>query len=115
MAKPGHVQLIGILMVISGCINILVGLGITLSIILGTLGIGLLCAPIFLIPVGVGIYEIIVGANVLGDKPAKGLQVAAGLEIASILWGNVISCIAGILVFVLRNDPETRAYLESKL
>ena len=111
--KPGNVQLIGILMIVSGVINILAGFGIATAIILGTFFVGLLCLPVLVIPVGVGIWEVIVGANIVNGRPARNIQVVAGLEIASILWANVLSMVAGILVLVFYNDPETRAYFES--
>jgi len=112
MQKPANVQVIGILILISGAINILVGLGITVGVVLGTLFIGLICLPLTLIPVGVGIYEIIVGIRVLGDQPTGSLKVVGGLEIASILWGNFLSMIGGIVVLVFYNEPETKAYFE---
>jgi hypothetical protein len=111
--KPGNVQLIGIFMIVSGVLNILVGGGIAIAVVLGTFFIGLICLPLLLIPIGVGIWEIVVGANVVNDRLVKNLQVVAGFEIASILWGNVLSMAAGILVLVFYNDPETRAYFES--
>ncbi len=110
--KPGNVQTIGILMVISGVINILAGITITLLIVLGTFFIGIICAPLTIIPIGIGVYEIVVGANILNNKPAKTITVVAGLEIASILWANFLSMIIGILVLVFYNDPETKAYLD---
>jgi hypothetical protein len=110
--KPGNVQTIGILMLISGVLNILAGITITVLIVLGTLFIGIICVPITIIPIGIGVYEIVVGANILNNKPVKTITVVAGLEIASILWANFISMILGILVLVFYNDPATKAYLE---
>ncbi len=111
--KPENVQLIGIFMIVSGVLNIMVGAGIAIAVVLGTFFLGLICLPLLLIPIGVGIWEIVVGANVVNNRPVKNLQVVAGFEIASILWGNVLSMAAGILVLVFYNDPETRAYFES--
>ncbi len=110
--KPGNVQIIGIFMVVSGVINILTGAGLAVAIILGTFFVGLLCLPVLLIPIGVGIFEIITGANVLNGKPTKHVQLVAGLEIASILWANFLSMAGGILVLVFYNDDETKAYFE---
>lgn len=111
-AKPGNVQTIAIIMIISGVINILVGISLTLAIVVGTLFIGIICAPLTMIPIGVGVYEIIVGANILNDKPTKNVFLVGVLEIASILWGNFLTMVAGILVLVFYNDPETKAYFE---
>lgn len=111
--KPGNVQLIGIFMIVSGILNIMVGAAIAIGVVLGTFFLGLICLPLLVIPIGVGIWEIVVGANVVNGRPVRNLQVVAGFEIASILWGNVLSMAAGILVLVFYNDPETRAYFES--
>ena len=112
MQKPGNVQVIGILILVSGAINILSGLGITVAVVLGTLGLGLLCLPLTLVPVGVGIYELITGIRVLSDQAAGNITVVGGLEIASILWANFLSMICGIVVLVFYSDPETKNYFE---
>jgi hypothetical protein len=108
--KPEMVRGIGIIMIVSGVINILWGIGISLTLILSLLGI--LCIPLGLIPIGIGIYEIIQGANVLGDTPVKNVTLVGGLEIASILWGNILSVVGGILVLVFYNDEEVKAYFD---
>jgi len=111
--KPGNVQLIGIFIIVSGVLNIMFGIGIAIAVVLGTFFLGLICLPLLVIPIGVGIWEIVAGVNVVNDRPAKNLQVVAGFEIASILWANVLSMVAGILVLVFYNDPETKAYFEA--
>ncbi|MBN2045999.1 MAG: hypothetical protein JW757_13335 [Anaerolineales bacterium] len=111
-SKPGNVQIIGIMMIASGVLNILAGAGIAVGIVIGTLFLGLICLPILVIPIGVGIFEIVTGANVLNGKLTKHIQLVAGLEIASILWANFLSLAGGILVLVFYNDDETKAYFE---
>lgn len=110
--KPGNVQTIAIIIIISGVINILAGITLTLAVVLGTFLIGIICAPLTMIPIGVGVYEIIVGANVLNNKPTKSVFTVGVLEVVSILWGNFLSMVAGILVLVFYNDPETKAYFD---
>lgn len=56
--KPGQVTAIIVLTLVSGITNILAALGWTFAIVLGTLGIGLLCAPITLLPGVLGIFEM---------------------------------------------------------
>ncbi len=115
-AKPGNVQLIGIFMIVSGALNIVAALAWIpglLTFAAATFGIGLLCLPVVILPIGLGIFEIITGANVVNAKPVKNIQLVAGLEIASILWGNVLSMVAGILNLVFYNDPETNAYFKA--
>ena len=112
--KPDMVGPIGIIMVVSGILNILAGIGWAALIILGTLGIGLLCAPIFLIPMGIGIYEIIQGVNIMNDRPVKNVPLVGILEIVSILWANILSVVGGILVLIFYNDEQVKAYFESQ-
>lgn len=112
--KPGKVQAIAITTLINGILNILLGIGLTGSVVLGTLGIGLLCAPLTLLPSALGIFEIIGGTKLMGEPPRKfNLQTIAILEIVAILAGNVISLIVGILNLVFYNEPPTRQYIDS--
>lgn len=108
--KPDMVTVIGIIMIVSGVINILWGIAVSFTLILTILGI--LCIPLGLIPIGIGVYEIVQGVNVLNDKPVKNITLVGILEIVSVLWGNVISLVGGILVLVFYNDEQVKAYLD---
>lgn len=108
--KPDMVNVIAIIMIVSGAINILWGIGVSLTLIITILGI--LCIPLGLIPIGIGVYEIIQGVNILNDKPVKNITLVGILEIASILWGNVLTLVGGILVLIFYNDESTKAYLD---
>lgn len=114
-SKPEKVQLITIITLISGIINLLYGLGFTFLIILGTIGFGIICAPITILPAVLGLFEIIFAAKLLGDSPRKpgNLQVLAILEIVAIITGNIFSVAAGILNLVFMNNPEVASYLAS--
>jgi len=110
--KPGMVQAIAIMTLINGILNILAGLSVTTAVVLGTLGFGLLCAPVTILPSILGIFEVIYAANLLANPP-KALQPSqtiAILEIACIIVGNVISLVVGILALVFYNDEEVKAY-----
>jgi len=111
-SKPGKIQAIAIMTLINGILNILAALGLTATIVLGTLGIGLLCAPITILPGVLGIFEIIYAANLLANppKPTKPSQAIAIMEICCIIVGNVVSLVVGILALVFYNDPEVQAY-----
>ena len=111
--RPGQVTAMGIMTIVSGVINISVAAGWAFIVVLGTLGLGLICLPIFLIPVILGIFEIIYGAKVLGNKAVPNTQVIGILEIVSILWGNFLTAIVAILVLVFYSDPDVKAYIES--
>ena len=108
--KPDMVNVIAIIMIVSGAINILWGIGVSLTLIITILGI--LCIPLGLIPIGIGVFEIIQGVNILNDKPVKNITLVGILEIVSILWGNFLTLIAGILVLIFYNDENTKAYLD---
>lgn len=115
ITKPGNVTTLGIITIISGGLNLIGGCGLTLSIVLGTFGIGLLCAPLTILPCVLGVFEILYGAKLLANppQPVKPSQAIAILEIATILFLNVISLIVGILALVFYNDQEVKAYFES--
>ncbi len=112
MIKPGKVQSLSILIIISGVLNILGGGFLAILIIIGTLGIGLLCAPVLILPMLLGVAEIIHGINMLADPPRikEPSQVIAILEICSILFGNVFAVIVGVINLVFSNDQEVKQY-----
>jgi hypothetical protein len=111
--KPGKVQAIMIMTLVNGILNILYGLVVTLLVVIGTLGIGLLCAPLTILPVILGIFEILAAVKLLSTpvrKPA-GFQTLAILEIISIITGNFLSMVVGILNLIFLSDIEVKNYL----
>lgn len=110
--RPGMVTAIAIMTLVNGVLNILYALSVTFGIVLGTFGIGLLCAPLTILPGILGIFEIIYATQLLAIPPraVKPNQTIAILEIAAIAAGNVISLIVGILALVFYNDPAVRMY-----
>lgn len=110
--KPGLVTTIAIMTLVNGILNILYALSVTFGIVLGTLGVGLLCAPLTILPGVLGIFEIIYATQLLAvpARPIKPNQTLAILEIAAIASGNVISLVVGILALVFYNDPIVRGY-----
>ena len=112
--KPSKVQAISIMMLVNGILNVVYGLGLTFSVVVGTVGIGLLCAPVTILPTVLGIFEIIAATRLLSNPPRRiNVQTLAILEICSIITGDIISCVIGILNLVFYNDPETKAYMDS--
>jgi len=112
--KPSKVQAISIMMLINGILNVVYGLGLTISVVIGTVGIGLLCAPVTILPTVLGIFEIIAATRLLSTPPRRiNVQTLAILEICSIITGDIISCVIGILNLVFYNDPETKVYMDS--
>lgn len=110
--KPGSIQTVAILTLISGIVNVLWGLGITAAVVLGTLLFGIICAPLTLLPAILGIFEIIYASQLLANPPntRQPSQVLAIFQIVGILSANVVSFITGILALVVYSNPETKEY-----
>ena len=110
--KPSNLQTIGILTLISGIINIFGGLGLTAAIVVGTIGIGILCAPITILPTIFGVLEVITASRLLSDdawrmNPPKLIAI---FQICVILYGNVISLAVGIVALVIYDKPHVKDY-----
>jgi hypothetical protein len=108
--KSQKVQVIAVLMLISGIINVLIGLGLVAGLALSLVLI--CCSPVGLLPMALGIFELVYAIRLLssGTEPQSyaTMQVIAILEIVSILAGNFISLVIGIVNLVMLNDPEVR-------
>lgn len=108
--KPGEVTAIAIITLISGILNISLGFGLIVTFTLGIVTI--ICIPLALYPIILGILEIIYAAKILPDppKPVEPAQYLAIMQIVGILFGNVISLAAGILALVFYSDQKVKAY-----
>ena len=113
--KPGTVTAIGVMTLVNGILNILWTLGLTVTVVLGSFGIGLLCVPVTILPLVLGIFEIIYAARLLSNPPGptQPSQAIAIMEICCILVGNVFSLVVGILALVFYNQPEVQSYFAS--
>jgi hypothetical protein len=112
--KPAKVQTIGILMLISGAVNITIGLGIVAGFLLSIILI--CCIPVAALPLALGIFEVIYGIRLIGSgqEPVKRdtLQTVAILEIASILCSNMVAFLVGVVNLLLLSDTEVTGYLK---
>ncbi len=110
--KPGQVTAISIMTLISGIINILAACVWSLFIVVGTVGFGLLCVPVTILPGVLGVFEIIYAAKLLSNppRPVRPSQALAILEICAILCANVLSVVTGILALIFYNDPQVQEY-----
>jgi hypothetical protein len=110
--KPGMFTAIAIMTLVNGILNIMWGLGLTSGVVLGTLFVGLLCAPITLLPAVLGIFEVIYAAKLMSNppQPVQSSQTIAILEIAAVISGNILSAIVGILALIFYNDPIVKNY-----
>ena len=110
--NPGLVKTIAVLTLVNGIFNILWGLGITAGIVLGTFFIGLICAPITILPAILGIFEMVYALKLLSNppQPVQPSTAIAIMEILCVVTGNVFSMIVGILVLVFYNDPQVKEF-----
>ena len=130
--KPGKVQAIAIMTLIDGIVNVLYGFFLAILILVvggtaaitfvaATLGLGAICAPIAcilpllgLLPITLGIFEIIAGAKLMRIPPRKfNVKLIAILQIVNIITGAVWSLAVGILNLVFYNEPENQSYIDS--
>ncbi len=114
LERPSNVNALGIANIISGSLNILTGLGATAALVLGTFGVGLLCAPITLLPAILGTFELIYGIKLVANppQPVRPAQALAIVQIVAFIYLNVVSGVIGILALLFYNDPEVQAYFE---
>lgn len=112
VVRPGLATALGIMTLVNGILNILAGLGLTLGVVIGTIGLGVLCAPITLLPAVLGVFEILYALKIIADpsQPVRFSQTIAILEICAIVYGNGLSLLVGILALVFANDPAVKEY-----
>lgn len=110
--RPGLVTALGILTLANGIMNILAGLGLTFAFVISTIGFGILCAPVTILPAVLGVFEILYAAKLIANppQPVKFSQTIAILEICCILYGNGFSLIVGILALVFYSDQSVKNY-----
>jgi len=111
-SKPGKVQTVAILTLISGITNILWPLTAYAIIGASTIFVGCLFLPLFVPPIILGVFEIIYATKLFPDpiKAARPSQSIAILEIICALTVNIVPVAAGIIALVMYNDPEVKAY-----
>lgn len=117
LQKPGQVQAIAIMTLISGIINILWSLGwtaVAIFSIVPSVFISLLCVPLTILPGILGIFELIYAANLLTNppKPVRPNQTIAILEIICVISGNPYPLVVGILALVFYQDESVKTYFE---
>ncbi len=112
-ARPVKVQTMAILVLINGILNIVWG-GILALFGVITI-IGILCAPILILPMVLGVFELIYALNLLADPPKvkKPSQAIAILEICDILFLNIFGVVVGVLSLIFINEDEVKDYFAS--
>lgn len=104
--KPTFVNVIAWMTLASGVVNI--GWGIAAF----TTFFGWVCAPLSVLPIILGAFELVYAGKLLTTptqpiKPSTSLAIS---EIIAILYGNFFSLVVGILALVFYNDVSVRDY-----
>ncbi len=104
--KPTLVNVIAWMTLASGIVNVF------WSVVAFSHPIGWICAPVSILPLILGIFEIIYSAKLLGNsaQPVKPSTNIAIFEIAAVLYGNAFALVVGILALVFYNDQIVRDY-----
>jgi hypothetical protein len=110
MPKPGKIQAIAMMTIVNGALNIVWGAGLAFALLIGLVTI--VCIPIAVPPMILGVFELLYGIKLLSNppQPMQPSQTLAILEICCIVFGNVFSMIVGILALVLYNELDVRTY-----
>ena len=104
--KPSLFTAIAVMTLTSGIVNIF------WSVIAFTHFLGIICAPVTILPAVLGIFEIIYASKLLGvpSQPIQPSQSLAILEIVCFTFGNIFSMVVGILTLVFYNDRAVKNY-----
>jgi len=104
--RPPLLNAIGVMTLLSGIVNIVWG------VVALTNFIGLLCAPVTILPVVLGGFEIAYAGRVLLKplRPVRPARVLAVFELLCLLFGNVFSSMVSILSLVFYHDTAVREY-----
>jgi len=110
MQPPSDYKNAGTMMIISGAFNVLTSMGILIGLALSL--IGLCVAPIWVLTLAGGVFEIVVGASISGGKPSRmGLSASVVGLVCSVGCGNVLGTILEILAMVSLGKPEVAVWL----
>ena len=108
--KPTLVNVIAWTTLTSGIVNLVWGIGLSITVAASIVGI--VCVPLTILPTVLGIFEILYAAKLLSNppQPVKPSTTIAILEIVTLLAGNVFALVVGILSLVFYNDLVVKDY-----
>jgi hypothetical protein len=110
--KPTLVNVIAWMTLASGIVNLFWGIAASGAVIASTIGIGIICTPVTILPTVLGIFEIIYAAKLMSNPPQH-IQPSTNiaiLEIVCILVFNLFAVVVGILALVFYNDLTVKDY-----
>jgi len=81
---------------------------------LGLFPIGVLCGVLCAILIPVGILEIVSGIFILAaPQKCRTLAMVTGIiELVSLIFGGLLSAIAGLVTIILMKDENVKGYLD---
>jgi hypothetical protein len=108
--KPGLFNAIVAMTLASGLVNLFWGFAASAAVV--STVIGIICAPITILPTVLGTFEVIYAARLLSapHQPVRPSPAIAALEIACLVTGNVFSMVVGILSLVFYHDTTVKSY-----
>jgi hypothetical protein len=108
--KPNLVNVIAWTTLASGVVNLIWGIGLSITVLMSIIGI--ICVPLTILPTILGIFEILYAAKLLSNppQPVQPSPTIAILEITCLLAGNVFALVVGILSLVFYNDQVVKDY-----
>jgi len=107
MSKPGNIQLIAVIYLVDGLLNLTWGV----SIIFGLFSslIGLICFPIGFYPMSLGLIEIVYGLKLLGD-PVRLRKAPWALSVLQLTTLEPIGMFLGVITLLLYNSRVVKDY-----
>jgi len=107
MSKPGNIQLIAVIYLVDGLLNLTWGV----SIIFGLFSslIGLICFPIGFYPMALGLIEIVYGLKLLGD-PVRLRKAPWALSVLQLTTLEPIGMFLGVITLLFYNSQDVKDY-----
>jgi len=111
--RPEKVTAIAVLSLLNGIVSVIWGIIISIGA-LATI-VGICCLPVTILPIILGGFEIVYAIRLLSNPPHPSTpnKTIAILDIVSILYGNFISLVIGILLLVFYNDSDVKEWFDT--
>ncbi|MCD4753576.1 MAG: hypothetical protein K8R40_10930 [Anaerolineaceae bacterium] len=111
--RPDKVTAIAVLSLLNGIVSVFWGIIISIGA-LATI-VGICCLPATILPIILGGFEIVYAVHLLSNppRPSTPSKTIAILDIISIIYGNFISLVIGILLLVFYNDSDVKKWFNT--
>jgi len=117
--KPGLLNAYATMTLIDGILNLLLAVGCCAYFGLfgvATMGLGLICVPLSIYPLVVGILELVQWGPLNSTPPRRGNLPTwlAIMQLINVLFMNPLSLACGIIGLIAGNDAKVKAYLQGQ-